>query len=181
MDIEITEDMINKKLNELNQNKLPGSDSHYRRILSEMKEILIKPLTAWHLFKLSLSEGYLPNSWREANITPIFKNKCNRSQPTNYRPVSLTSVICKLLESIIKDAIIDHLLRFNLLYKYQHTFIGKRSFTTQMLEALDNWTKLPEDEDTVNVVYLDYSKAFDTVPHLRLIEKLKALGIMNEN
>ncbi len=175
MDIEITEDMVKKKLDELNHNKSPGSDGHHPRILSEMKEILIKPLT--HLFKLSLSEGYLPNSWREANITPIFKNKGNRSQPTNYRPVSLTSVICKLLESLIKDAIIDHLLRFNLLYKHQHAFIGKRSCTTQLLEALDNWTKLLEDEDTVDVVYLDFAKAFDTVPHLRLIEKLKALGI----
>ncbi len=96
---------------------------------------------------------------------------------TNYRPISLTSVICKLLESIIKYAVIDHLKENNLLYKYQHAFIGKRSCTTNLLEVLNIWTKLIEDEETVDTIYLDFAKAFDSVPHKRLIEKCRALGI----
>ena len=78
---------------------------------------------------------------------------------------------------LYQDAIIGHLIEFNLLYKYQHAFIRKRSCTTQLIEALDNWTKLLEDEETVDVIYLDFAKAFDTVPHGRLLAKCKALGI----
>ena len=174
-DIEITEDMVSKKLDKLNQNKSPGNDGHHPRVLREIKDVLVKPLT--HLFQLSLREGFLPECWRDADITPIYKNKGSRSQPTNYRPISLTSVICKILESLIKDAVIGHLIKFNLLYKYQHAFIGKRSCTTQLLEALDNWTQLLEENETVDVIYLDFAKAFDSVPHRRLITKCKALGI----
>ena len=174
-EIEITEDMVKEKLDDLNINKSPGSDGHHPRILWEMKGLLVKPLT--HLFRLSLEEGYLPNCWRDANITSIYKNKGSRSQPTNYRPVSLTSIICKILESLIKDAIINHLLHYKLLYKYQHAFIGKRSCTTQLLEAIDNWTKLIDEGECVDIIYLDFAKAFDTVPHNRLLRKCKALGI----
>ncbi len=72
---------------------------------------------------------------------------------------------------------LNHLKRNKLLYKYQHTFIGKRSCTTQILEALDNWTTLLENNHTVDAVYLDFAKAFDSVPHQRLLAKCRALGI----
>ncbi len=95
----------------------------------------------------------------------------------NYRPVSLTSIICKILETIIKDEVIDHLKKHNLLYKHQHAFVGQRSCITQILEALDTWTSIIEEEDTVDSIYLDFAKAFDSVPHQRLLTKIKALGI----
>ncbi len=174
-DILITEKMIKDKLDKLNQNKSPGNDNHHPRVLIELKELLVKPLT--YLFQRSLCEGYLPECWREANITPIYKNKGTRSHPTNYRPVSLTSIICKMMESLIKDAIIDHLKSNHLLYKYQHAFIGKRSCTTNLLEVLNIWTKLPDEDETVDAVYLDFAKAFDSVPHKRLLVKWEALGI----
>ncbi len=174
-DIVITEEMVKKKLDNLNQSKSPGNDNHHPRLLIEVKGPLLRPLT--HLFQKSLTEGFLPESWREANVTPIYKSKGARNHPTNYRPVSLTSFICKLLESIIKDAVIDHLKANNLLYKYQHALIGKRSCTTNLLEVLNIWTKLIEEEETVDTIYLDFAKAFDSVPHKRLIEKCKAVGI----
>ncbi len=173
--IVITDEMVKKKLDSLNPNKSPGVDRHHPRILKELKEQLVTPLTM--LFRKSLEEGFLPPVWRRANITPIYKSKGSKTSPNNYRPVSLTSILCKLLESIVKDHIINHLKVNNLLYPHQHAFIGKRSATTQILEALDVWTNLLENGDSVDAIYLDFAKAFDTVPHLRLLEKCKALGI----
>ena len=105
------------------------------------------------------------------------KNKGAKHSPNNYRPVSLTSIICKILETIIKDEVIDHLKRNNLLYKHQHAFVGQRSCITQIIEALDTWTSIIEDDDTLDSIYLDFAKAFDSVPHQRLLRKIKALGI----
>ena len=128
------------------------------------------------LFQKSVNESYLPKSWRDANVTPIYKNKGSKHLPNNYRPVSLTSIICKILETIIKDEVIDHLKRNNL-YKHQHAFVGQRSCITQIIEALDTWTSIMEEEDTLDSIYLDFAKAFDSVPHQRLLTKIKALGI----
>ena len=73
--------------------------------------------------------------------------------------------------------ILDHLKRNNLLFRYQHAFVGQRSCTTQILEAMDNWTSFLEQGDTVDAIFLDFAKAFDSVPHQRLLKKIKALGI----
>ena len=173
-DIEITEDIVRKKLMELNQNKSAGADNQHPRVLKEIADTIVTPVTI--IYNKSLDEGYLPQVWRDANITPIHK-KGNKAISNNYRPVSLTSILCKTLESIIKDDIIAFLKKYNLLYKFQHAFIGKRSCTTQILEALDCWTKLLEAGEAIDVVYLDFAKAFDKVPHRRLIKKCEAFGI----
>ncbi len=174
-DIEVTESKVRKILKKLNQNKSPGADNHHPRVLKELQEQLLLPFTK--LFQKSIDEGYLPSIWKDANVTPIFKNKGDKSLPSNYRPVSLTSIICKILETIIKDEVLDHLKRNNLLYKYQHAFVGERSCSTQILEAVNNWTSFLEQGDTVDTIYLDFAKAFDSVPHQRLLKKIKALGI----
>ncbi len=174
-DIEITEDKVRKLLKKLNQNKSPGADRHHPRVLKELLEPLLKPLTM--LFQKSVHESYLPMSWKDANVTPIYKSKGAKSSPNNYRPVSLTSIICKILETIIKDEVLDHLKRNNLLYDHQHAFVGQRSCTTQILEAIDTWTSILEEDDTLDSIYLDFAKAFDSVPHQRLLTKIKALGI----
>ncbi len=175
LDVDITEDMVKKKLNSLNPNKSPGVDKHHPRVLRELKDQLVTPLTK--LFRKSLEEGFLPSVWKMANVTPIYKCKGRKDSPNNYRPVSLTSILCKLLESIIKDHIITHLKSNNLLYIRQHAFVGDRSTTTQILESLDVWTELLENDESVDTIYLDFAKAFDSVPHARLLKKCKALGV----
>ena len=126
-----------------------------------------------------MTTGQVPSDWKLANVTPIFK-KGSKSNPENYRPVSLTSVPCKLMESIIRDNVVDHLLLNQLIKSSQHGFMKHKSCTTNLLEFLENVTKMVDNGDPVDIIYLDFSKAFDKVPKLRLIAKMKAHGIRGD-
>ena len=128
------------------------------------------------VFHLSLKEGVVPFEWKEANIIPLFK-KGSRNKSENYRPVSLTSVICKLLEMLIKDHMVDFLVKHKLLNSSQHGFLKARSCLTNMLCFLEEITKWIDVGSPVDIIYLDFQKAFDKVPHQRLLLKLKAHGI----
>ena len=101
----------------------------------------------------------------------------SRKSPSNYRPISLTSVTCKVFKSLLHDAIMDYLLANRLLSKEQHGFMPGRSCVTQLLTAMEGWTTVLQDGIPIDVVYLDFTKAFDSVPHKRLLVKLQAHGI----
>ncbi|CAM4642329.1 unnamed protein product [Lepidochelys kempii] len=107
---------------------------------------------------------------------PIFK-KGSRGDPGNYRPVSLTSVPGKLVETIIKNNIVRHIDEHNLLRKSQHGFNKGKSCLTNLLEFFEGVNKHVAQGDPVNIVYLDFQKAFDKVPHQRLLRKLSCHGI----
>ena len=128
------------------------------------------------LFKQSLSLGKVPADWKNAKVVPIFK-KGAKGEPGNYRPVSLTCAICKLMESIIRDVITGHLKSNNLINDSQHGFADNRSCQTNLIEFMDFVTKCVDEGDAVDVVYLDFSKAFDKISHKKLIQKLKSHGI----
>ena len=116
------------------------------------------------LFNLSLEEEIVLSEWKEANITPLFK-KGSRNKPENYRAVSWTSVVCKLLETLIRDHVVEFLVKYNLINTSQHGFLKARSCLTNLLFFFRNYK--------VGVVYLDFQKAFDKVPHQRLLLKPK--------
>jgi Reverse transcriptase (RNA-dependent DNA polymerase) len=124
----------------------------------------------------SLREGQVPVDWRTANVTPIFK-KGTKADPGNYRLISLTSVACRLMESIVKDKIVQHLDKNNLIRATQHGFMRGRSCTTNLLAFLDKVTAKLDSGNAADVIYLDFAKAFDTLPHERLKKKLKAYGL----
>ena len=107
---------------------------------------------------------------------PIIK-KGSKTEANNYRPISLTSQLMKVLESLIRDKIIQYLMDNNIVTHYQHGFVSKKSCFTNLLTTFEDWTAAVDSGYGINIIYLDYSKAFDTVPHLRLIEKLKGYGI----
>ena len=109
-------------------------------------------------------------------MTPIFK-KGSKGMPGNYRPVSLTCVLCKVMESLLRDAIVDHLERYSLLRQLQHGFMAGKSTLSNLIEYLEELTSLVDQGHSVDVVYLDFAKAFDKVPHIRLLAKCKGLGI----
>jgi len=118
-----------------------------------------------------LAEGVLPVDWKLATVVPIFK-KGSKHEASNYRPVSLTAVPCKVLESIIKDAVVCHLDQNNFPASCQHGFVKGRSTLTNLLETLESWTKILEEGLGLDIIYLDYRKAFDTVSHHKLLTKL---------
>ena len=119
--------------------------------------------------------NYQRNGNREGS-QPYFK-KGNRKNAGNYRPVSLTSIICKCMEQYVKDHIVNHMIRNKLFSTQQFGFIKGRSTVLQLFNVIDSWTKALDRGESVDVVYLDFMKAFDTVPHKRLIGKLKSYGI----
>jgi hypothetical protein len=142
--------------------------------LKEITNEISYPLTI--VLSKSLEEGLIPEDWKLANVSPVFK-KGSRGQVGNYRPISLTSQICKIFESIMRDAIIQHLEKNDLLSNAQHGFRRGRSCLTNLLVFLDRVTKNTDSGCATDVIYLDFAKAFDKVPHDRLIAKLKGHGI----
>jgi hypothetical protein len=172
--IVITESMVLEKLTKLKTEKSPGPDSIHPRVLKELKNELYKPLTI--LFNNSITAGKLPDDWKLSFITALHK-KGSKAKVENYRPVSLTCIACKLLESVIRDQIMHHFLTNNLFSKNQYGFIKGRSTVLQLLRMLDEWINYLEEGGRVDVAYTDYEKAFDKVPHKRLINKLRAYGI----
>ena len=107
-DISFTKEDVLQMLKSLKINKFPGPDGHHPHVLQEMAEALADPLIS--VLNKILSTGTLPQLWKYANVTPFFK-KSKKSSPSNYRPVSLTSVICKLMESLVRDHIVKHMNR----------------------------------------------------------------------
>ena len=172
----VTPEVVARKINNMKANKSPGVDGLSPKILKETVEQISKPLA--HVFNMSLQEGIVPLEWKEANIIPLFK-KGSRNKSVNYRPVSLTSVICKLLETIIRDHMMDFLVKHKLINTSQHGFLKARSCLTNLLCFFEEITKWVDDGSPVHVIYLDFQKAFDKVPHQRLILKLKSHGMGN--
>ena len=173
-DIEFGTFDVYKRLKALNVFKSPGPDGIHPRLLSECAGQLGEPLSV--LFRLSLDMGVLPSDWKRANISAIFK-KGSRHDAANYRPVSLTCIACKVMESMVRDAIMQHLLSNKLLSDHQHGFTPGRSCSTQLLKVIDEWTEMLDNGKSLDVVFFDFAKAFDSVPHRRLLLKLSAYGI----
>ena len=174
--LRITEKMVMKKLKKLKTNKSPGIDEMHPKMLKELKDEVCKPLTI--IFNKSLDSNQLPLIWKKAKISAIYKNKGSKRLACNYRPVSLTSIVCKMMEAIIRDHIIEHMKKELLFSKRQYGFINGRSTTIQLLKLLEEWTTALEEGYDIDLIFMDFRKAFDKVPHKRLSSKLKSYGII---
>ena len=172
-DIGLTEDMVLKQLINLKSDKTPGVDKLHPHCLKSCPS-LSKPL--FLLYRQSLDLGTLPTDWKKSNISPIHK-KGSKTSSSNYRPVALTSIVCKILETILKTFICDHIENYKLLSAHQHGFQNGRSCLTNLLEAFESWTRAIDSGDQIDCIYIDFAKAFDTVPFERLLLKLHAYGI----
>ena len=168
------EEKVRKKLSELKIDKSPGPDGFHPRVLRETATEIAPAIAI--IFQTSFRNGKLPDQWKIGNICAIHK-KGPKSICGNYRPVSLTSILCKTMESIIRDEIMIYMRSQNLFSHFQYGFLPKRSTIQQLLKIMDQWTEELDSGLTIETVYLDFKKAFDTVPHLRLLNKLQAFGI----
>ena len=168
----ISLDDVLKRLNKLNVNKSEGPDLIHPRTIYEIRHEIAYPLTL--LFNKSLESKQIPNIWKCANISPIFK-KGRKDDVNNYRPVSLTCILCKVMESIVRDKIMEHFVLNKLFTNRQFGFLKGRSTVTQLLQILDDWTETLESGGRIDVIYTDFEKAFDKVPHRRLLSKLRSV------
>ena len=173
-DISITPEVVMKKLLKLKDHKAPGPDNMYPKVLKVCAEEVCVPLAI--IFRKSMDEGLVFQEWKLANITPLFKRGA-KSQVQNYRPISLTSVPCKMLESLIKDELVEHLENYSIIKHTQHGFVKGRSCLTNLIEYLEYVSEELDKGNPVDSIMLDFSKAFDKVPHQRLLLKLKSIGV----
>ena len=168
---------IEKLLKGLSDHKASGPDKISNRLLKLLAEEVSPILQI--LFEATLKQGYLPKEWRHALVSPIFK-KGDNGKAANYRPVSLTSVVCKTMEHIVASQIMRHLQDHNILTDAQHGFRKRISCESQLIMLVQDLALNIEEKHQTNMILLDFSKAFDKVPHQRLLHKLKSFGISQQ-
>ena len=168
---------IVKETQKLKPNKSPGPDGIHPKLIRNLGETIAEPLAL--IFNKSLELKCIPDQWKQAKICAIYK-KGNKKLASNYRPVSLTAIICKLMESIIRNHIVKYMKQNKLFSERQYGFISGRSTSLQLLTVLEEWTKALDMGYSVDCIYMDYKKAFDTVPHRRLLGKLNSYGFTEQ-
>ena len=174
--IRVTVKGVTNLLQKLNPKKAIGPDLVPTRVLKEYADEVAPILQ--RIFQKSLNSGKVPEDWKTANVVAIFK-KGDRKIPSNYRPVSLTCVCCKTLEHIVFHSVMEHVDWYKILSVFQHGFRAKHSCETQLINTVQDLAKGLKDKEQLDLLILDFSKAFDVVPHQRLIKKLDYYGIRN--
>ena len=172
--ITFTPEDVYKNLSKLNPKSGGGPDGLASVLLKNVAGTLAQPLSL--LYNASFELSAIPDIWKAAMVTPVFK-KGSPTAACNYRPISLTCIICKVMESIIKDRLIAYLLDKRLITKQQHGFLAKHSTCSQLLECVNDWTIELNVRHSVDVAYIDFQKAFDSVVGSKLGLKLSSYGI----
>ena len=172
--MKFTAEIVLDALNKLKASLSVGPDGLCAFFLKKLKYVLCQPLSI--IFEVSYRTGELPSFWKQAIVVPIFKKGLSHCVD-NYRPVSLCCVSCKLMESIINAALNTHLDTHNIIKRHQYGFRKNTSCTLQLLNCMNQWTKMIDAKTTLDVVYIDFQKAFDSVVHSKLIVKLEGYGI----
>ena len=131
------------------------------------------------IFQQSYDSSCLPEDWKRAVVTPLYK-KGDKSLPENYKPIYLTCIACKVMEHIVLSSMSKYLSENNILTTHQHGFRKGYSTITQLITVLDDWFSALDKRKRTNGLLLDFAKAFDSVPHQRLLYKLHFYGIRNK-
>ena len=157
--------------------KASGPDNISGRILKDLQNFTAPILTI--IFRKSLQTGCIPSDWKHANVAPAYK-KGEKYNAVNYRPISLTCISCKIMEHVITKHILNHLEINSLIYDLQHGFRHSRSCETQLLSFVQELAANSDKNIQTDLIIMDFAKAFDKVPHQRLLYKLKFYGIKNQ-
>ena len=173
-DIEITVNAVLKKIEKLKIGSAPGPDEIYPRLLKECKYEISLPLAL--IYQKSINEGRIPEEFKRTNITPIHK-KGSKNLPENYRPINVQSVPGKMLESIIKDHIMDQLEKNNLLFNTQYGFRSNHSVDDCLLDYMNEVTKNYDESKPWVTFMSDFQRAFDKVPFKVMLKKVWNHGI----
>ena len=173
-DLEFSEKDIEDAIDELSNNSASGPDGITAILMKKCKTKLSKPL--YILWRDCLDNGITPDKLKVAHIIPIFKSG-HQGLASNYRPIALTSHLIKIFEKIVRNGLVKYLDENNLFNDTQHGFRQGRSCLSQLLEQFESVLKKLGANENVDVIYLDFSKAFDKVDHGILLDKLKSMGI----
>ena len=173
-EIVISSEDVRSKLKNLNCVKSLGPDSIHPKVLQALADAVTFVEWLTNLFRICADTGYIPKIWKSANITALFKNG-SKTDPLNYRPVLLTSILSKIYKKIIKSSIIQFI--DSKVNKHLHGFVKGKSCLTNLLETMNCIIDIIDQGDPVDILYFDFKKAFDHVPHKRLLYKLECLGI----
>lgn len=173
-DIPFDEDDIIEAIDEIPHSSAAGPDRFPVLLLKNCKNSIAKPL--YMIWRRSLDTGEIPQMLKTANIVPIHKGG-SRGSPANYRPVALTSHLIKIFEKVLRKWIVSYMEENNLFNPTQHGFRSGRSCLSQLLAHFDYISKQLEKGHNVDVVYLDFAKAFDKVDFLITMKKLQKLGV----
>ena len=173
-DLDISASEVKKLLEKVNTTKSPGPDNINPKLLLSLaeNEHFVNSVTT--LFVKCFESGCIPLQWKTANVVALHK-KGSKALASNYRPISLTCIMCKMYEQLIRQHVMNH-VRSSISNK-QHGFLPGRSCLSNLLEALDIIFDMIANGENVDIFYLDFQKAFDTVPHFRLLVKLSSFGI----
>jgi len=172
--IDCSEEVVKALLKDINPNKSNIDECIHPRILKECANSLAKPISI--IYRRSLDSGTVPSLWKDGTVTPLHKGG-SRHDACQFRPVTITSLLCRILEKIVKKSWVSHLNNLDFLTDDQHGFREKRSCLSNLLMNLEEITKLIDKGSIVDQIYLDFQKAFDKVPHQRLLYKLRKAGI----
>ena len=167
IDFHFYPDQISNILKDIDTNKSPGPDGITGTVLKKCSS-LSYPLSI--LFNISFASGQLPQDWKLANVVPVHK-KGDKADIENYRPISLTSLVMKVMEKIVRDELYSKCK--DLINDKQYGFLPNKSCTTQMINTLDDIAYSLNSQSDVDIIYFDFAKAFDSVCHDKILEKLK--------
>ena len=173
-DVFFSESDLLQAIEELKPNSSAGPDEFPANLLIMCRHSLVRPL--FSIWRCSMNTGEVPATCKFANIVPIHKGK-SKAEAKNYRPVALTSLLIKVFEKVIRKHIVSFMDEHELFNQYQHGFRSGHSCLSQLLAHFDHITRQLEEGKAVDVIYLDFSKAFDKVDIGLILRKLKSLGI----
>ena len=166
-------DVVNA-FKKMNTSSAPGYDMISAKFLQQTKCFMVEPLKI--IFQKSLESGLLPDDWKKSIIVPIYKNNSKPSELQSYRPISLTSTVCKLMERILYNFSYSYLRENSLISEVQHGFVAGKSTTSNLIEYLNYVTHCVDAKIPVDVLCIDFAKAFDSVSHAKLLYKLERIG-----